>query len=58
MSAFTRNLLIGVVIGWPALVYGWVTDQPWVLGAAGLLFLLLTIERLGNRRRDRRSGGA
>jgi hypothetical protein len=51
MSALTRNWLIGSTVAWSLLIYGWVGDSKWAIGAAVVIFLALMIERYDNWKR-------
>jgi len=53
MNPSTRNWLIGSAIAWSLLIYGWVGDSTWAIGAAGVIFLALLVERYDNLSRSR-----
>ncbi len=57
MKPLTRNWLLGSLLGWALLAYGWFGEHTWALGAAALLLGVLALERMDNLKRDR-SGGA
>jgi len=53
MNPLTRNWLIGSAIAWSLLIYGWVGDSTWAIGASVVILLALVIERLDNLSRTR-----
>ena len=53
MSPLTRNWLIGSVVAWSLLIYGWFGDSTWAIGASVVILLALVIERLDNLSRSK-----